>query len=210
MNTPPERGTCWPPLPLRVAALTALAERCDPDPQHAAQVTRLAAQLFDRMRDLHKLGPPERELLLAAGVLHDIGYQISATSHHKNSARLIEEAELPGFSDRERLMIAALARYHRKAMPRATHRIFSRLEPRERETVRRLAAILRVADGLDRMHEDVVSDVNIRQAGGVHVIEVAARGDATWELWAARRKSDLFEQVYGPVEITTAPATPVP
>ncbi|MCD6361275.1 MAG: HD domain-containing protein, partial [Armatimonadetes bacterium] len=145
----------------RVARLATIVEDLDPEPEHSAQVTRLAAALFDALRFEHGLGASERELLLAAGVLHDIGWSVSATRHHKISARLIEEMDLPDFDDRERAIIAALACYHRKALPKKKHRIFGNLSGPDRRVVRSLAAILRVADGLDRSHGGVVQDVSV-------------------------------------------------
>jgi len=193
-------------LSARVRRLAEIAARIDPEPEHAVQVTWLADRLFDELRPEHGLGPAERELLTAAGVVHDIGWSISMTRHHKHSARLIEEMHLPDFTDREQAILAALARYHRKAVPKKKHPTFGKLSSGDREMVRRLAAILRVADGLDRTHDDVVRNVTVERGPEglrilAHIIE-----DAGAELWAARKKADLFDQVFGPVSIEAVQA----
>jgi len=188
-------------LPPRVAALRQIARRFDDEEEHAAQVTRLSAKLFDQLRPHHDLGEPARELLLAAGILHDIGWYLGADKHNKSSRKLIEETTLPGFSDRERAIIALLARYHRGAIPKARHRRFSALDATDRELVRKLAAILRVADGLDRTHRSVVEDVQLEHEGEGFRLHVSARGGAQSERWAATDKADLFGEVYGPLAI---------
>lgn len=185
----------------RVERLAQMVGPSDPEPEHAAQVTWLAGRIFDELEAEHGLGAAERELLLAAGVAHDVGWSISGTDHHKHSARIIEEMDLPEFSPRERWIIAALARYHSGALPQEEHRVFGRLDETDRELVRLLAAILRVADGLDRTHAQVVREVTVRRGPeGLHVV-VEASGGAEAELWAARKKADLWEEVYGPVVI---------
>lgn len=191
----------WPALSARVAALVSIARQFDVEDEHAAQVTRLAATLFDQLAPHHGLGDEWKEILLAAGVLHDIGLSVALQQHNKHSRRLIQQTPLPGFKKRERRIVALLARYHRGAPPRERHRRFSALRPDEREAVRRLAAILRVADGLDRTHASVVRDIRVgREAGGFRLL-VVVRGDARWEILAAQKKGDLFEEVYGPLRV---------
>lgn len=193
-----------PELPPRVGRLIGVAREFEAEEEHLAQVTRLAAALFDQLEAYHGLGDYWRELLLAAGVLHDIGLSVAVAQHNKHSRRLIEETPLPGFTKRERRIVALLARYHRGRLPSNRHRRFSALGPNEQEAVRRLAAILRVADGLDRTHASVVENVRVeRQAGGFRLL-VAARGDARWEVLAAQKKGDLFAEVYGPLRIEVA------
>lgn len=190
----------------RVQKLAAMAAGLDPDPEHALQVTWLASRLFDEFGPEHGLGPEERELLLAGAVAHDVGWGISGTRHHKHSARLIEEMDLPEFTERERAVIVALARYHRGAMPKGKHRVFKALSEPDRETVRTLAAILRIADGLDRSHGNVVRNVTVqRSPEGLRILAHALEDPAD-ELWAARKKADLFQAVFGPVIIEAVQA----
>lgn len=196
-----EKSVEWPALSARVAGLVPIAQQFDIEEEHAAQVTRLAAALFDQLAPYHGLGEEWRELLLAAGVLHDIGLCVALQQHNKHSRRLIQQTPLPGFKKRERRIISLLARYHRGAPPSEKHRRFAALRGRDQEAIRRLAAILRVADALDRTHANVVQDVKVeRESDGFRLL-VFANSDARWEVLAAQKKGDLFEQVYGSLRI---------
>ena len=144
---------------IRKASIYHLAESCHYEPRHAATVRRLAQSLFEQLRDLHALGSAEREYLEAAAILHDVGYHISHAQHHKHSYYLIRHSELLGFSDREIEIIANVARYHRKSHPKPKHEGLPRLAERDRDIVAALSAILRIADGLDRRHQDIFAAV---------------------------------------------------
>src|SRR5437588_3875912 len=135
-----------------VLALMALMES---QPLHVAHVTKLSLQLFDGLAPLHGLGLRERLLLEAAGYLHDIGHRFDylQTGHHKESARVIREHPWKEFSSRETELIAQIARYHRKSMPRMKHEDFAMLSPEDRLVVQWLSALLRIADALDGSHE---------------------------------------------------------
>ena len=165
------------------------------DEPHCRQVTALALSLFDQTADLHGLGPAERELLEAAGLLHDVGYAVAQSSHHKHSLYLIRNAGLDGWSPRELLMMANVARYHRKALPSQRHGDYLALEEPDRVVVRRLAALLRVAEGLDADHFQVVEQVELADDGDELRLELRARDDP--DLWAAGQNADLFEAEFG-------------
>jgi exopolyphosphatase / guanosine-5'-triphosphate,3'-diphosphate pyrophosphatase len=167
------------------------------DEAHCRQVTALALSLFDQTADLHGLGPAERELLEAAGLLHDVGYAVAQSSHHKHSLYLIRNADLDGWSERERLLMANVARYHRKALPSARHDDYMALADADRVLVRRLAAMLRVADGLDADHFQVVEEVRVVDEGESLRLELRARDVPDLDVWAAEQNADLFEQELG-------------
>lgn len=173
-----------------------LARRCSWHQTHSEHVAMLAMQLFDELRPLHGLGPPERELIEYAALLHDIGWHISRDDHHKHSMYLILHGQLRNFSPSEVEVMANIARYHRKSPPKAKHKPYMALSPRDRRTVDVGAAILRVADGLDRSHGQVVTGVRCRLDGNDIVCRVAARADAELELWGARRKREWLEKVF--------------
>jgi len=178
-------------------AATKLAADLGADMSHALQVTRLALALFDELAALHKRGPRERAWLECAGLLHDVGLSVSDTAHHKVSLRLILDSGRLPLPDRERLIVANVARYHRSSLPSARHPDFAALAPEDQEAVRLLAALLRVADGLDRTHSDVVTGLACEvEEGGVAVM-CSTAGLAEPECEAALRKGDLFEQVFG-------------
>jgi exopolyphosphatase / guanosine-5'-triphosphate,3'-diphosphate pyrophosphatase len=165
------------------------------DEAHCRQVTSLALSLFDQTVALHGLGAAERELLEAAGLLHDVGYAVAQSSRHKHSLYLIRNAGLDGWSQRELLLMANVARYHRKALPSERHGDFMALEDEDRVVVRRLAALLRVAEGLDADHFQVVEQVEVVDEGPRVRLELRARDQP--DLWAAGQNGDLFEAEFG-------------
>jgi exopolyphosphatase / guanosine-5'-triphosphate,3'-diphosphate pyrophosphatase len=177
--------------------LRAFGRRCGYREEHAEQVAQLSLSLFDQTRELHRLGEEERSLLHAAAMLHDVGAFVSYNRHHKHSYYLLYHADLPGFTDRERELIATIARYHRRSSPKDRHEEFQRLTPEERIVVRRLAAVLRVADGLDRGHRRHVRSVKVLRRGAGLQIQVVAEKGSELEVWSAGQKADLLEDVCG-------------
>lgn len=183
----------------RRAAVEALAGAHDPEPSHSRQDARLALRLFDETRGLHGLTETDRELLKAAARLHDIGWSVSpdGSQHHKLALRMIRDARLDGFTEEERLIVANVARYHRRALPRPSHKAFAALSPKARSRVERLSALLRIADGLDRTHRSAVRDLTCRIEGDVLLIRIAPALSPDTEIAAALKKADLFRKVFG-------------
>jgi exopolyphosphatase/guanosine-5'-triphosphate,3'-diphosphate pyrophosphatase len=181
-----------------VAGAMAIGRRYMFDEAHALQVVRLAGSLFDQLGKVHGLGPDERRMLLAAGVLHDIGTFVGYKKHHKHSLYLIANSEVPEFTPREIDIIANVARYHRKGVPAEHHVTFTALPEEDRQRVVKLASLLRIADALDREHLQAVRAVTARVTRGKKLkLEVEADGDLLLERWALRRKSDLFTSTFG-------------
>ncbi len=178
----------------RLEPVFRLAESCDYEAEHANQVARLALQLFDELQSLHRLGDEERFWLQCAALLHDIGWITGQRGHHKASLRIILNTPLLPFSPRQRLIIGSIARYHRKALPSEDHEHYAALEPAERNTVRILAAILRVADGLDRTHRGVVEDVSCEVTSQQVCIRCITSAPAEPERLEALEKGLLLEQ----------------
>jgi len=175
-----------------------LARRAPTMLPHAEQVARLALRLFDLTAPVHNLGERERDWLEAAALLHDVGYSIHFQRHHKHSQYLISTAGLDGFDRREIEIVAHVARYHRGARPRSSHPSFAALRAWQQETVRRLAALLRVANALDRTHAARVLELHASLVGKRKiVVEVLSPYDVGLELTAARHRADLFERVFG-------------
>jgi exopolyphosphatase/guanosine-5'-triphosphate,3'-diphosphate pyrophosphatase len=184
------------PRALRRAAVAALARRCQSAPDHTRQVAHVALELFDELQALHGLGPADRELLEYAVLLHDIGQHVSQHGHHRHAAYLVEHARLRGFSPGEVTFLAALVRHHRRGDPKPSEPLFGALSNADRERVRKLAAILRVADGLDRGRRGAVHQVSAQVTDNLVLLRVRAVDDAELELWATRRRRDLFEKVF--------------
>jgi exopolyphosphatase/guanosine-5'-triphosphate,3'-diphosphate pyrophosphatase len=164
---------------------------------HERHVARLALRLFERLADLHGLLAADRDVLYAAALLHGIGRFIGESGHHKHTAYIIRASALAGWRPDERETIALVARYYRKAMPKLTHPEFAALDPVERERVEKLAALLRIADGLDARRSGAVNDVAVRRENGEIVLTAQADAGVSGELAGAMLKADLFERVFG-------------
>jgi exopolyphosphatase / guanosine-5'-triphosphate,3'-diphosphate pyrophosphatase len=180
---------------VRRRSVIELGERCGYSPAHARHVSQLALSLFDQTRAVHKLGDREREWLEYAALLHDAGVHISYERHHRHSYYLIKNGELRGFDPQEIEVIALLARYHRQATPKKSHDGFGLMKGGLRRTVRTLAAMLRLAEGLDRSHAQVVTALDVVPKGDAYLIRLKAAGDAELELWAAHRHGEPLERV---------------
>jgi exopolyphosphatase/guanosine-5'-triphosphate,3'-diphosphate pyrophosphatase len=180
----------------RAEAIRAFGRRCSYDTEHAEQVCALSLSLFDQLQDQLALDSDTRPLLEAAALLHDVGYHISYERHHKHSYHLISYSDLPGFTNRERRMIAAIARYHRGALPKTRHEGMADLDKKDRKLVSRLGVILKLADGLDRTRTQRVSGVVARRDGAI--VTVTAQGDNGLgvELHGASQKADLLERAF--------------
>lgn len=189
----------------RDRSVRELAERSHFEAPHSKHVQKLALQLFDSLGQRIGCAPEDRGLLADAALLHDIGYHISYEKHNKHSYHLIEHAELLGMTPAEQIIVANVARYHRGAEPKKKHENFGALDRPMRQTIKRLAALLRVADGFDRGHAGAVAEIKARwMERALRLTAVPARqnDNLRLELWGASRKSNLLAEVAGvPVEI---------
>jgi exopolyphosphatase/guanosine-5'-triphosphate,3'-diphosphate pyrophosphatase len=167
------------------------------DEAHARHVTELSSAMFDHLQGLHGLGAAERSLLRLAALVHDIGDFVGYDAHHKHTYYLVTNSELMGLSPESKEIVANVARYHRKAFPDLTHPGFRKLDRRGRSLVRKLSAILRIADSFDREHLRKVESVttSIGPEGTVR-FRADGAGDLSLERWTASRKADLFEDVF--------------
>ena len=182
---------------MRRRSIIELGERCSYLPDHSAQVSRLALALFDGTQDLHGLGAREREWLEFGALLHDIGTHINYEAHHKHSYYLIRHGELRGFDPNEVEVIGLIARYHRQATPKKSHEGFGRLAGGLRQTVRTLGAIVRLAEGLDRSHAQVIRALTVRVQKESLEMQLRTTGDAELELWAAARHAAPLGELFG-------------
>jgi exopolyphosphatase/guanosine-5'-triphosphate,3'-diphosphate pyrophosphatase len=182
---------------VRRRSVFELAERCNYWPEHSQHVARLSIGLFDQTRAIHGLTDRERELLEYAAILHDIGVHISYEGHHKHSYYLVKNGDLRGFEPDEIEAIALVARYHRQATPKRKHDGFVSLRRRTRRTVRTLAAILRLAESLDRSHAQTITGLELHDRGDDDLLQLRTTGDAELELWAAARHAAPFERLTG-------------
>lgn len=184
-----------PERSLRRASALALADRSACDRRHALHVARLAARIFDQTRDLHKLEADSAEMLEHAALLHESGMHVSDRGYHKHTYYLIRHADLRGFTEEQLVVVANVARYHRKAPPSDEHSNLWELTNQQRDAVEKLAAILRIAEALDRSHRQSVRDVAVRSNGAVRFI-VRSRANAAMEIASAEKRAKYFASLF--------------
>jgi exopolyphosphatase/guanosine-5'-triphosphate,3'-diphosphate pyrophosphatase len=178
----------------RKAALE-FGERLHYETKHSRHVAKLAVSMWEQTDPSTRVLRNERQLLEIAGILHDIGYSIAYERHHKHSQHLIRHADLPGLTPRERRIVAAIARYHRGALPKRKHEGYGDLVEEDREVVRRLAGILRLADGLDRGRMQRVKSVVLDNGDGTCLAKLEG-AELGVETHGGLDKGDLFEKAY--------------
>lgn len=191
---------------LRLRSVIGLLGRFDADRRHAEHVAALSLQLFEQLQPWHGLGDREREWLHFAALLHDVGSAVAYDGHAQHSAYVIRHGGLRGLTAEEITVVATVAKHHGGARPRKRRDDgFASLSKRRRLTVRWLSAILRVAEGLDRSHYQLVRSVVVRRRQERFLIVADTRRHAQLELWAGRRRAtDLGRLLGGPVDLKPA------
>jgi putative phosphoesterase len=174
-----------------------LGVRCNYEKPHALQVAMLSLQIFDALSACHGLGPRARALLQAGALLHDAGIARGADGHHKASRDIILEDKTMPLSERERVVVALIARYHRRSLPRPEHKHFAFLPDYHKRLVEQLGGIVRMADGLDRSHKGLVKGLEIEVSADAVKIKLDAQGDVRGEIEFGTEKADLFERAFG-------------
>jgi exopolyphosphatase/guanosine-5'-triphosphate,3'-diphosphate pyrophosphatase len=180
------------------AAAHVMARRYPEELAHMRQVARLSSLLFEAFEALHHLDATAHELLWCGAILHDIGLSLGFKGHHKHSRDLILSSDLTPLDQAERLVVANIARYHRKAAPSGAHAAFAALSTGQREVVRGVAPLLRLADGLDRAHEEAVASLSaVKRSAGQWELRIEGDGNLDFAVWGAKRKAGLFDETYG-------------
>jgi exopolyphosphatase/guanosine-5'-triphosphate,3'-diphosphate pyrophosphatase len=164
--------------------------------EHARSVAHIAGLLFTALHPLHRLPPAAGKLLEAAAHLLDVGHYISSSSHHKHSYYVVANSDMPGFTERERVLVAALCRYHRKALPNPVHTAFQSLAPEEKRALTVLIPLLRLADNMVRGPERRIESLTCRVQNGEVTLLVHSTGDIDLEQWGAERAAGTFQQVF--------------
>jgi exopolyphosphatase/guanosine-5'-triphosphate,3'-diphosphate pyrophosphatase len=164
---------------------------------HARLTARFAGQLFDRSVALHNLGDEEKLLLEVGALLHDIGHFINTIDHEKHGYYILQAHRLIGLNERQQEIAANLVRYHRKAFPSLDDDNFKALAPKDRLTVLRLAALLRLVDGMDVSHKSRVQRLSLEETKNGWALTLHGNGDFMLEKWALKKRKTLFEDVYG-------------
>lgn len=182
---------------LRESTIYSIANQYGVNLKHSTHIRNIALKIFDATQQIHKLGWREREWLEAAAILHDVGYLISVEQHHKHSYYIISHCIMPGFTKDEAEIIANIARYHRKSHPKKKHENFQKLPDDKKEIVKKLAGILRIAEGIDRRQIQAVKDVDTYFSNGklnIKLIPSDGTEPPDVELWGAERRKLLFEE----------------
>jgi len=175
----------------------ALARKYHTDEKHANHVAKLSLQLFREFQAEHQLPPRCEALLQTAAILHDIGAFVGVGSHHKHSQYLILNSEIFSLTKQDTTLVALVARYHRRALPLPSHPEYMALDRESRIIVLKLAALLRIADALDRSHTQKYRDLTFSREPPDFVITAPEVDDLTIERAALRDKGALFVTVYG-------------
>jgi exopolyphosphatase/guanosine-5'-triphosphate,3'-diphosphate pyrophosphatase len=166
------------------------------DEQHATSVARYALELFDQTRSLHNLGLEQRLLLEVSALLHDIGNFVSLADHHKHTQYLLMANPVIGLNPSQMKIVANVARYHRKSMPKPQHEEYNALPSRDRVLVSKLAAILRLADAMDHEHGERIRTFVTEYKKPKFTIKLQGDGDLLLERWSLLKKSEMFEKVF--------------
>ena len=184
-----------------------LGRRFHFDEPHGKLVARFAGILFDALQSVHGLSPRDRILLHAAALLHDVGDYIRYEGHHKHSFYIISNSDVLGMSPTERMVVANVARYHRKSLPTLEHENYRTLSRDDRSKVKALAAIVRIADALDREHRNKVTDITPRIEGRTLSLALTGSSDRELEEWTVMAKAGLLQEELGlDVKLTDATA----
>jgi exopolyphosphatase/guanosine-5'-triphosphate,3'-diphosphate pyrophosphatase len=164
---------------------------------HARNVAHIASLLYSALHPLHQLAPAYGKLLEAAAYLIDVGHYVSNTGHHKHSYYVVSNSDMPGFNERERMLVAALCRYHRKSMPAAVHHAYQALTADEKRVLLLLIPLLRLADNMVRDPRERIHRLESRVQNGTVNLVVHADSDIDLEQWGAERAGETFKQIYG-------------
>jgi exopolyphosphatase / guanosine-5'-triphosphate,3'-diphosphate pyrophosphatase len=181
----------------RRRVIEATARKYGISGRHARKVAYLAGVLFHALRPLHALSPEQGQLLEASAHLHNIGHYVNDSRHHRHSYYLVANADLAGFADRERQVIAHLCRYHRKSMPQPSHLEFQALDSESRRVVVLLTPLLRLAVALDQSQEQLVDDLEVAMDDRTVTVTLKSTREPDVEQWHAEQVSPVFREILG-------------
>lgn len=172
----------------RRRSVVELMRKYDRDDPRELHIAELSLSLFDQTRELHGLGPSDRELLEYASLLHGIGRHIDFENRERHARYVIRNSSLRGFTDDEIELLGLIALYHRGARPRKKDKKLEALPRREQQAVVVLSAILRLAVGLDRGHSQLVRRLHVERRKRELRVVIDGPGDLLLELWAGQEK----------------------
>jgi exopolyphosphatase/guanosine-5'-triphosphate,3'-diphosphate pyrophosphatase len=195
--------------PLLSEAVVTAGRRLSFDEAHAVHTRDIALRLFDQLSAVHGLPSDARLILEVAAMLHDVGYLVARSRHHKHAHYLIQNLDLPGISDRERELAALVARFHRRSLPQKQHALLTQVTPLELRVVRGLVALLRIADGADHSRQQPVAAVDVDVTPRRVRVTLRAHKGKEIEPWDHETEAGLFRACFGrvvDVDVIAAPA----
>ena len=168
----------------------------------AERVASHALSLYDATRGvMHDDSGEGRELLWAAAMLHTCGQHINISAYHKHTWYLIRHGELLGYSEAEHLMVAAIARYHRRSLPKKRHESWQLVATRDnRRCVHQMALLLRLAAALDRRPEPVISALRIHAVKGsldLEIVPERVNQNVSLEQWSLEGCAEVVKEAVG-------------
>ena len=168
----------------------------------AERVASHALSLYDATRGvMHDDSGEGRELLWAAAMLHACGQHINISAYHKHTWYLIRHGELLGYSEAEHLMVAAIARYHRRSLPKKRHESWQLVATRDnRRCVHQMALLLRLAAALDRRPEPVISALRIHAVKGsldLEIVPERVNQNVSLEQWSLEGCAEVVKEAVG-------------
>lgn len=175
-----------------------MLEKYSNNASHPQEVRRLAMMIFDGVNEtLKEMSNKQRIYLENAALLHDIGYYVDSKSHNKHSQKMILDYGLEDFNERQKEIISCVCRYHRGSLPdKKEHEVYCHFDKKERKIVKRLGGILRIADGLDRAHVNLIKKIRVNYDLENNITEIYLTPnniDYRPDIFHAIRKKDLFE-----------------
>lgn len=179
-----------------IRSAVSLGRRFDFDEKHSRHVATLCRKIFAELQSEHALDPRLELILYLAALLYEVGMYIGTRSKHKHTMYIIKNSEFFGLSRRNVLLVALVARYHRRSSPQPQHEGYATLDRGDRIAVSKLAAILRLAIALDESRSQRISDLSCRVENRKLLI-TANVDDVSLEQLALRQSGSLFEETYG-------------
>jgi len=167
------------------------------DEPHSLHVAKLCMTLFDALVKEHGMNRRERMMLETAAILHDVGMYVRAGGHHLHGQYLVAHSEIFGLHRGELDIIANVVRYHRGGGPQAADIDYLALQREERVLVLKMAAILRVADALDRGHSRQIPEITVEKRPETVVLHSQGSRDLSLEHIGLEEKGGLFQDVFG-------------
>ena len=187
------KTVAWP----RMRAVLHMMDRYQVDRPHAEKVRDLALRLFDELQTVHELDGEARRMLEFSALLHDVGHHISGESHNRHGQYLIQHSRLTGFTAPQVALLGNVVRYHRGGRPKRGQATYDALSKIQQRTLQWLAGILRVADGLDRSHQQPVQDLSVEVGVDELRVDATTTEQAHLERWAVQRRKRLLERIAG-------------